>query len=318
MLSREKGKECPGGNDDGAVKKVEDADVFTVPVKLYRVGGPAGEVDHLEEDGKGEKTQKGEFVKVAGKGNDAYINGQPEAKETGNGFSLSQTDGEGLFAYGSVRVDIGNALIIKDGGDHQPDGKGETKGTPVGTAGNDPIGSHNHDRPHINADEDLPEAVIAIADGRSDIKEAAEEGKKQDWRESPYLIGAHHVTGDKEGPGVEEDYYPFERFRGDLVFLDDPGAADRSAGVGSLEMIEVIIGQIGGQVNHKGGNIDQDETPGMPGTCLTSNDPAEGQGNKGGNIEGRSAGLYPGFCNLSVHHRFFHAQSLRSITSKAS
>lgn len=204
VLSREKGTEQAGGDDDGAIEEVEDADVFSVTVKFNDVGGLAGEADHLEKDGKGEKTQKGEFVKVAGegKGNDACINGQPEAKEAGDGSFLPQADGKGVFADGSVRVDVGNALIIEDGGDHQPDGKGEIKWAPAGMAGNYPIGSHDHDRPHINADEDLPQAVIAITDGWGDIKEAAEKGKKQDRRESPYLIGVHHITGDDEGPCI--------------------------------------------------------------------------------------------------------------------
>lgn len=79
------------------------------------------------------------------------------------------------------------------------------------------------------------------------------------------------------------------------MLLDNPGAADRGAGVGPLEVIEVIIGQIGGQVNHKGGKVDQDKTPGVPRSCFTGNDPAEGQGNNGGNIEGWPACLKPGF-----------------------
>ena len=142
--------------------------------------------------------------------------------------------------------------------------------------------------------------MIAIADGRSNIKKATKKREKNEWGKAIELETEHDIEGDDKPYEIEQDDCPAKLGRGDLVLLNHPGPTDSITGVCSLDVIKIVICYVGNKVDHETGNENEEKSSDLPSIAL-GHEPTDDERNQCGYKERRTTRLYPRLYSLIIH-----------------
>ena len=224
---------------------------------------------------------------------DQHHGGGYPAEVEAQGPGLPQARGHRHLAGGPVLLDVVDRLGVEDQRHQGDQGQGGDEGLHREAAGLDVVGPQHQHGPHVQADHELAQAAVPVADGRRRVEEAAGDAQEAEGQGRPARAGgqvpAHQGAEAEGGPGAAAQAVGAEPPR-----LDHAAPAGEGRVALVHDVVEVVVGHVGAGVDRQATQQGQQGQPGVEVALPTRHQDAHQDRNDGDGLEVRAAGLVPG------------------------